>query len=207
MDFYNMIPSYAASVYQIYRFARINAVHLHAEMVSTGTAPMLIAASVLPYVQATSTLVDPHQLASRPRAISKTSGSGTGMSRVVLNKTYSTSEELGQLNYSDTAWQSYSEATSVTPAPDNPFIVVSVDSLASGDTWAATVTYKLTYHMQFFELQDVSLTTKPNPKLNGKSQPYVPVNRRAPPTIKDEEESMDDFVEPKVYAGVNRRVY
>lgn len=203
MDFYNRLPAYAASMYQIYRFARINAVHLHAELVATGTSPMLIAASVLPYVQANSSSVDPHQLASRPRAISKTSGQSTGMSRVVLNKTYSTSEELGQLNYSDSAWQSYSEALSVIPNPDNPFIVVSVDSLNASDTWSATVTYKLTIHMQFFELQDTSLTTLSKPKLNGKAQPYAP-NRRAPPTIKDDEESMDDFVEPKVSAGVRR---
>jgi len=160
MDFYNQLPSFAASFYQIYKFARINAMHLHAEVVSTGV-PVMIAADILPYSQANSALVDPHFIASRPRAVSKVTGSSTGMSKVTLNKTFKTAENLGQLNYSDSAWQSYSEALSVTPNPDNPFLCVAIDSINAADEWAADTVLRITYHMQFFELQDPSLTDTP----------------------------------------------
>ena len=161
IDFYNQLPAYAASVYQIYKYARINAIHVQVELVSTGTEPMLVAMDVLPYSQATSTFVDPHFIASRPRAVSKICGTSTGMSRVLLNKTYKTAESLGQLNYSDSAWQSYSEALSVLPDPDHPFVCVSVDSVLASGTWAADIVYHVTYHMQFFEQQDPSLTATP----------------------------------------------
>ena len=161
IDFYNQLPAYAASFYQIYKYARINAIHVQVELVSTGTEPLLIAMDVLPYSQATSTFVDPHFIASRPRAVSKMVGTSTGMSRIMLNKTYKTAESLGQLNYSDSAWQSYSEALSVLPDPDHPFVCISVDSVLASATWSADAVYHVTYHMQFFEQQDPSLTTTP----------------------------------------------
>jgi hypothetical protein len=161
IDFYNQLPAYAASFYQIYKYARINAITLEVEVVCTGTEPVIIAADILPYTQANSSLVDPHFIASRPRAISKITGSATGMSRVSLRKTWKTAECTGQLNYSDVAWQSYSEALSVIPDPDHPFLCVSVDSVLSSGTWAAEVVYHVTYHMQFFEQQDPSLTITP----------------------------------------------
>jgi hypothetical protein len=160
MDFYNQLPSYAAAFYQIYKFARINAVTVHCECIATTAPPMIIAATVLPYSQANSSLVDPHFIASRPRAVSKVTGGSAGTSKVTWTKTWKTTEELGQLNYSDSAWQSYSEAISVTPSPDNPFICIATDSLSSADTWGAMIRMKVTYHMQFFELQDTGLTTK-----------------------------------------------
>jgi hypothetical protein len=161
LDFYNQLPSYTASVYQIYKFARINAITLKVEVVCTGTEPVIIAADILPYSQAISTSVDPHFIASRPRAISKITGSSTGMSKATLSKTYQTAECLGQLDYSDSAWQSYSEAISVLPNADNPFLCISVDSVLSTGTWAAEIVYHVTYHMQFFEQQDPSLTETP----------------------------------------------
>jgi len=161
IDFYNQLPAYAASFYQIYKYARINAVTVEAEVVCTGTEPIIIAADVLPYSQANSSFVDPHFIASRPRAISKITGSSTGMSRVTLRKTWKTAEALGQLNYSDSAWQSYSEALSVLPDPDHPFICISIDSVLGSATWAADTVYHVTYHMQFFEQQDPALTFTP----------------------------------------------
>lgn len=83
------------------------------------------------------------------------------MSRVTIRKTWKTAEALGQLNYSGEAWQSYSDAISVLPPADNPFICVSVDSVLSTGTWAASVVYHVTYHMQFFQLQDPALTITP----------------------------------------------
>lgn len=161
MDFYNQLPSYVASFYQIYKYARINALHLHFEMVSTGEAPMIVAADILPYTQANSASVDPHFIASRPRAISRITGGSTGMSKTTLNKTWKTAQSTGQVNYSDSAWQSYSEALSVTPDPDHPFLCIAMDSVNATDTWAADTVIRVTYHMQFFEQQDPSLTETP----------------------------------------------
>jgi len=161
MDFYNQLPAFAASFYKIYKYARINAITVHVEVVSLGAEPIIIAADVLPYSQANSSLVDPHYIASRPRAISKITGTSTGMSKITLQKTWKTAENTGQLNYSDSAWQSYSEALSVLPDPDHPFVCVSVDSVLGSATWTADTVYHVTYHMQFFELQDPALTTTP----------------------------------------------
>ena len=161
IDFYNQLPAFAASFYQIYKYARINAVTVHVELVSTGSEPLIIAADVLPYSQANSSLVDPHYIAARPRAISRIVGGSSGASRVVLRKTWKTAETLGQLNYSDSAWQSYTEALSVLPDADHPFVCVAVDSVLSSATWAGEAVYRVTYHMQFFELQDPSLTLTP----------------------------------------------
>ena len=161
IDFYNQLPSYAASFYQIYKYARINALHLHLETVSTDVAPIIVAADILPYTQANSASVDPHFIASRPRAISRICAGSTGTSKTTLSKTWKTAQSTGQVNYSDSAWQSYSEALSVTPDPDHPFLCIAIDSVNAADTWAADTVIRVTYHMQFFELQDPSLTETP----------------------------------------------
>ena len=169
VDFYNQLPSYAALFYQVYRYARINAVNLSCELVATGSEPLIMAASVLPYYQAHSTALDVLQLATRPGAISKISGASAGTSRVIMSKTYKTAEELGQIEFAPDAWQTYADALNTTSMNVNhPYIAVGVDSINPVATWAGTIRIKATYHMQFFELQDlgltdqVKITTKPD---------------------------------------------
>lgn len=167
-EFLNQRLMFSTELFNLYRYCRITAVHIRAELVNTGSEPVILAVGTLPWAAATSSF-DPYLIAERPRATSRLAGLSTGMSRVSISKTYGSFDELGNPVYDKTHYFDSAQSILTTPQDQEaPAIVVSVDSADPTKTWSALATYHITYHTQWFELQwaDYSVQiTKPEPMM------------------------------------------
>jgi len=152
---------YAPQLYQIYRFAKITAIHIHMEVVNTSaTAPLTVVMCCLPLVRANA-ITDPRGMSDVPNAITKQVGLSTGMSRVVLNKTYVAQRELGQSILSGSEfYQTYSEALAAATQDNFPSIYCGVIASQSGANWTGIMKYVVTYHVEFSEYDDTAPTYK-----------------------------------------------
>ncbi len=166
-EFLNQRPMFSSELFNIYRYCRITAVHIRAECVNTGSEPVIIAIGTIPWAAATSTF-DPYLIAERPRSISRLAGLSTGMSRVTLNKTYMSFDELGNPVYDKTHFFDSVQSISTTPQDQEaPAVIVSVDSADPTKTWSALTTYHVTYHTQWFELQWADYANRSKPAEEG----------------------------------------
>jgi len=160
---------YASQFYQIYRFAKITAIHVRAEVVNTSsTTPLTATMACMPLVRANAT-TDPRSASDIPNAITKQCGLSTGMSRVVLDKTFISQRELGQsILCGQEYYQTYSEALSAATLDDFPCIYVGVIS-SNGVSWTGIIRYVVTYHIEFSEYDDVApaATINSQPALKG----------------------------------------
>jgi hypothetical protein len=83
----------------------------------------------------------------------KTIAGAGGISKGVIRKTYLSFDELGNPVYDDRYWMDVTQAASSTPLDTNePTLVTSIGALDEVSEWAAIVTYRITYHTQWFEL-------------------------------------------------------
>lgn len=192
LEFNNQVPMYAAELFQIYRLARITAIHVQLEVVNTSaTAPLTAVMCCLPLVRANS-ITDPRGMAHVPNAISKQAGLSTGMSRVVLNKTYISQKELGQSILSGSEfYQSYSEALAPATNQDFPAIYCGVIASQTGANWTGIMKYVITYHVEFTEFEDTNPTLLKPPSSKKKISKDLEEEM-------DEEEDFNDksWVEP-----------
>lgn len=150
---------YAPELYQIYRLCKITGIHVQAEVVNTSaTAPLTAVMCVLPLVRANA-VTDPRGMSDVPNAITKQVGLSTGMSRVVLNKTYQSERELGHSAIStDVAYRTYSQALSAATLDNYPCIYMGVIASQTGANWTGIIKYVITYHVEFCEYDDQAPT-------------------------------------------------
>jgi len=154
LEYNARLPFYASQLYQIYRFSRITAIHVQMEVVNTSsTAPLTAVMCCLPLVRANA-ITDPRGMADVPNALCKQVGLSTGMSRVVLNKTYVSQKELGQSILSGSEfYQTYSEALSAASQNDFPAIYCGVIASQTGANWTGIMKYVITYHVEFSDMK------------------------------------------------------
>lgn len=156
-EFLGDTPQYLPQLYTMYKFAKLIAVHIRMEVINTGTAPLLIAMATMPYSD-TSTTMDPRQIQERPRSVSTTVGASTGTSKGVISRTYYAFDEMGQPVYDRTFWITQLQSLSTSPVDaDEPTILAgvgNVDPAATSVTFVAN--YQVTYHIQFFDLENVT---------------------------------------------------
>jgi len=196
LEFNANLPMFAAQLYQIYRFARITAIHLQMEVVNTSsTQPLTCVMCVLPLVRVNA-ITDPRAVSDVPNAITKQVGLSTGMSRVVLNKTYVSQKELGQSILSGSEFtQTYSEALSAASQDDFPSIYAGVIASSTGGNWTGIIKYVAIYHLEFSEYDSSDIAVrKPNSEMivNPKHKGKV---LRVPPTGELGEEDLDESEE------------
>lgn len=159
--FMNQLPMYAPELFQIYKFAKIDATRVHAEVINTGTYPIKFAMAAIPYNDGGST-VTPNNIEERPGAIVRCLGLATGMSRVAVTKSFNSLRELGSPVYSRNYWEDYSSAVTTAPSDiEAPCIIVATGSTdGSAATCAWSVNYDVTYSITFFNLKQGAVQTQ-----------------------------------------------
>lgn len=190
LEFNSRLPMYAPQLYQIYRFCKIRAIHIKMEVVNTSaTQPLTATMCCLPLVRANA-IVDPRGMADVPNAICKQVGLSTGMSRIVLNKSYISERELGQSTLSGSEYyQSYSEAISAASQDDFPSVYCGVIASSTGGNWTGIIKYVVTYDLEFTEYEDVAPSMKGS--LKTKQKLVKAENERD-----EDEDSQASWVEP-----------
>lgn len=159
-EYLNQKPMFSSELFNMYRLCRVTAVHIKAEVINlSSSVPLILSVGTIPWSAATSTF-DPYLIAERPRSVSKTVATSTGMSRSVINKTYYSFDELGNPVYDkDHCFDSVQAGVSTPQDQEAPCVIVSVGAADASSTWAGLATYTVTYHVQYFELQWADFST------------------------------------------------
>jgi len=159
-EYLNQKPMFSSELFNMYRLCRVTAVTIKAEVINlSSTVPLIISVGTVPWSSSTSTF-DPYLIAERPRAMSKTVATSTGMSRSIITKTYYSFDELGNPAYDKSHYFDSVQAGVSTPQDQEaPCVIVSVGAADAVSTWAGLATYTVTYHVQYFELQWADFST------------------------------------------------
>jgi len=166
-DWLSSNPGYAPELYAIYKYARITGVKIETEVINTSaTVPLVAVMAPMPSSDV-SAFLTAQQVSERPRSITRTIGTSSGMNKVRLVKSWSSLQELGQPTYDRSHWLTVSQLSALSPVnPDSPVICLSVGPVLSAGTWTALINVRVTYSVQFFDLEqptyDDAALTEPN---------------------------------------------
>ncbi len=153
-DYLNQLPLYAAQLYQMYRYSRIDRVDVKLEVnaIPGGTAYGYdVAMGKVPYSEYSSTM-SPDIVAVTTGAVWGKGGLYGGKP-VILSRSYGSQNILGQVAYGEEVWQTYTQATSATPTNTNkPVIVIAIGSTPSSGTLNCSLSWQVIYHIEFFDL-------------------------------------------------------
>lgn len=155
-EFLAATPAYLTQYYAMYKYAKISSVDVKCEIVNLGSFPITVAMATMPYSDYVGT-VSPLSLIERPRAIYLTIGGNSGVNKGRLYRTFNATREMGQLTFDKEHWVTSAQASSTSPQDtDAPIIVSSVGASNDGsDVCAFLLTYRVTYHVVFFSLENV----------------------------------------------------
>ncbi len=153
-DYLNQLPLYAAQLYQMYRYSRIDRVDIKLEVnaIPGGTAYGYdVAIGKVPYSEYSSTM-SPDIVAVTTGAVWGKGGLYGGKP-VILSKSFESQNIFGQVAYGEEVWQTYTQATSATPTNTNkPVICVAIGATPSTGTLNCSLSWQVIYHIEFFDL-------------------------------------------------------
>lgn len=151
-EFSGNLPAFCPELYQVYRLARIRAIHVDMEVVNTSASQPLTATVCCVPLSSANAIVDPRNVASIPNSVSRQVGIAAGMSRVRIQKTFIGEKEFGQLAVSGLDFsQTYGEALATAVLGDCPAIYAGVIATVTGGNWTGVIRYVYTYHIEFTE--------------------------------------------------------
>jgi hypothetical protein len=189
-DWLSSNPGYATELYAIYKYARITGVKIETEVINTSaTIPLLAVMAPMPSSDV-SAFLTPQQVSERPRSITRTIGTSAGMNKTRLVKSWSSIQELGQPTYDRSHWLTVSQLSALSPVnPDSPVVCLSIAPVLSAATWTALINVRVTYGVQFFDLEQPSYDDASFLKAETTSIKSRPLSH--PPSSRKEE--MDEF--------------
>ena len=158
-DFINKQPMYSQTMYSIYRYCRISAVAVDLEVAPeyTGTGRQNSIEAVLAPIPNAQALASPAMTDLRSvRDNRYVLCPSFGANKIRLRGTWNSFDQLGNPTYTRDTWQTVTQAASTSIDIDHPVIYVRVSSVGM-DTQPVSIKLTVTYHMQWFDLEFVSL--------------------------------------------------
>jgi hypothetical protein len=120
--------------------------------------PYDIVLGVVPYYQAASVTLD--QLKELNGSVVKTLGVSTGQGRSVIKKSFNVEHHLGINSTTRQLWLNIADARSLTPMDTgHPAVVFKAGPITTGAVNGISVTTKITFHIEFFELEMPAIST------------------------------------------------
>jgi hypothetical protein len=152
------LPLYIDAFYQIYDWSIIKQVDFEFTAINLDSVPYDIVLGVVPYYQAASITLD--QLKETNGSVVKSLGLSTGQSRSVIRKSFNVAHHLGVNSTTRQLWLNISDARSTTPMDTgHPAVVFKAGPITTGAVSGLSVTTKITFHIEFFELQIPAIST------------------------------------------------
>jgi hypothetical protein len=140
------IPKYWSNYFSIYKFAYIDAIHLHFEIANVGTTAGSVALAEGNTIDSVS--VDMSELARTPRSLFKTTYPGGNHSVTTLNYTAKGKDLVGHKIQDDEQYWTR-ESTGPT-APVLPVMVLGWEPMVAATTFQLAFTCKIRYDICFF---------------------------------------------------------
>lgn len=153
VEFLSYRPLYCLELYQIYKYARITAVDIELRVVNQSTnTPLIAALGMCPNSDAAGLV--PDRAWETPGTVRKLMSVQGGIDKCVLRKTFVGQDAYGQPYLDQKFWIDASQSASTTPVDANePVGFYMLSSNTGTGPGACTVEFKLTYHIQFFDLR------------------------------------------------------
>lgn len=158
-DFIGKQPMYSQTMFSIYRYCRIAAVAVSLEVAPeyTGTGRQNSIEAVLAPIPNAQALASPAMVDLRSvRGAKYKLSPSYGNNKIKLRGTWNSFDQLGNPTYTRDTWQTVTQAASTSIDIDHPVVYVRVSSVGL-DTQPASIKLTVTYHMQWFDLEFVSL--------------------------------------------------
>jgi len=153
LEFLNKRPLYCNELYLLYKFARVTAVQYHFEIINTGVVPIEAMFAVCPYADAV-VPPTPQQLGEKPGVVRHIISPAGGMDRRSISKTCKAEDWFGNPYFTRDYWVNAAQSVSATPLDvDEPVGLFCLASTANIVGAQATYISKITYHIQFFDLE------------------------------------------------------
>jgi hypothetical protein len=151
MELLGAAPGYSAQLYQLYKYARVTAVSIHIEIQNELNPSLILAMGTVPYSDISALTIN--ELSQVPKAVNRTVGPLSGLSRCVVNHTYDPFNVYGQRVNTNSFFMSYSQSIASIPLDQlSPLITIMVGPAdgSSSVSWNATISAR--YHLQYFDL-------------------------------------------------------
>lgn len=160
-DYLNQLPFYAATLYQLYRYTRINRVevNLMVTAIPGGTAYGAEAAIGRVAWSDFSTSMDPKVIALTRNAKFTKIGLYGGTA-TKLQSSWCSQNVLGSPVYGEEVWQTLSQATSTSPTDGNKPVIVCALGATGNGTINLSVSFEVFYHIEFFDLDSTPFTLR-----------------------------------------------
>jgi hypothetical protein len=153
----NKDPTFQTQLFDLYRKARIHGSSIKIELINTGSEPIELVLTTLPYnwTAATPTLAEMVEKSGAKRVI--VSGAG-GMDRATVSKTVSARQILGH-DYASVRYDfDITQANSTTPIlSDEPVWMVGVSSLNSMTSVSYRLEVIVEYDYEFYDQDSVKV--------------------------------------------------
>jgi hypothetical protein len=154
----NHKPLYLNQFYGVWDWSIIRQIDVEFTAINLDLAVYDLALGVVPYYQAAGITLD--QLKESPNSIVKSLGFSSGQGRSVIKKSYNVAHELGIHATTRQLWLNTADASSATPADTgHPAIVFLAGAVAGTMVNGITLTSKITFHIEFFELFNPGIST------------------------------------------------
>jgi hypothetical protein len=168
------LPLYLDAFYQIYDWSIIKQIDFEFTAINLDTVPYDIVLGVVPYYQAASVTLD--QLKETNCSVVKSLGSSAGQGRSVIKKSFNVAHELGVNSTTRQLWMNIADARALTPMDTgHPAVVFKAGPITTGALNGISVTTKITFHIEFFELQMPAISTLKARGMNAENEDKMSV--------------------------------
>jgi hypothetical protein len=152
------LPLYIDAFYQIYNWSIIKQIDFEFTCINLDPVPYDIVLGVIPYYQAAAITLD--QLKETNNSVVKTLGLSTGQGRSVIKKSFNVAHHIGMNSTTRQLWLNIGDARASTPMDTgHPAVVFKAGPITTGSVSGITVTTKIIFHIEFFELEVPSIST------------------------------------------------
>jgi hypothetical protein len=150
-EFLGYRPLYCLQFYAIYKYAVVTGIDIEVQGINQGAVEALVAVGSVPYSEVSTLSMD--RLKEMPGTTNRLLGLPSGTARATIRKRFNASNLIG--NYNDARyWIDVAQSASSTPLDTKePVCVIALDNFSSNTTaYTASALWKVTYHIQFFDL-------------------------------------------------------
>jgi hypothetical protein len=160
LEYYGKRPLYMREFYTMYKYSRVVSVNYHFELTNLTAVPFEVAFAIVPVSDAGAISLE--QVIEKPGSVRRLVSALGGMDRITLNKFAVSQDWMGNPYNTRDYWVTEPQSAIGTPLdPDEPAGVLVIQGLTGNVAY--TLTTKITYNIQFFDLEipAVSLGDKP----------------------------------------------
>lgn len=162
VEFLAYRPLYCLELYQVWKYVRVTSVDIEFRVVNTSsTVPLVVSLGQCPFSD--SGALTPDRAWETPGNVRRLVSVQGGMDRATVRKTFNAQDAYGQPYLDQKYWIDVSQSASTSPVDNNePIAYYMISDSTGAGSFSCKIEWKITYHMQFFDLRIPSSSLSSN---------------------------------------------